>query len=96
MKTKIMHRKISAYHTSDPGEVLRLITEAEAITMPDALYNLGADIIATVQANAPEREASNTAAAYLLRIAYILQREGRLIEAPPKPKKPKKAAIDQP
>ena len=78
MKTKIMHRKICAGRTGDPGEVLRLIKDAEAITMPDMLYNLGADIIATVKANTPELEANDTAAVYLLRVAYILQKEGKL------------------
>ena len=90
MKTKIMHRKIHAYRTGDPGEVLRLIEEAEKITMPDTLYNIGADIVATVKANVRESEADDTAAVYLMRIAYVLHREERLVEAPPKPPRPKK------
>ena len=93
MKTKILKRNIKAYHTNDPGEILRLITAAEAITLPDMLYNLGADVIATVKANVPEREANDTAAVYLLRVAYILNQEGRLIEAPQKPPKKKSGGM---
>ena len=90
MKTKIMHRKIHAYHTGDPGEVLRLMKEAEAVTLPDQLYFIGNDIVDTVDANTPERDRAGAAAAYLLRVAYILQREGRFVEAPPKPPRIKK------
>ena len=85
MKTKMLHRKIVTPYTGKPEEALRLIKAAEAITLPDTLYNLGADIVATTRANAPEKEADGVTAAYLLRVAMILHKEGRLVEAPPKP-----------
>ena len=94
MKTKIMHRKIHAYRTGDPGEVLRLIKEAEAVALPEQLYNIGIDIVDTVKANTRDRDEAGAVAAYLLRIAYILHREGRLIEAPPTPERPRRISTD--
>lgn len=92
MKTKILHRRTLAYFTMKPGEVDRLMLEAEKITMPEALYDMAADIAATVQANTPDndREQPATMAAYILRYAYILSKAGELAEAPPKQPRKKK------
>lgn len=90
MKTKITHRNIQAYRTGDPAEIVRLLQEAEKLSLPEQLYNMGEDIIATVRANVQDRNVNGAAAAYLLRIAYIIQQEGRLTLAPPKPPRKKK------
>lgn len=87
MKTKMMHKTIHAHRTGDPAEVLRLLQEADKIALPEEAYKLAYDITKTVQANVRDRDEDATAGVYLLKIAYILNREGSLNLAPPKPEK---------
>ena len=87
MKTKMIPRRIHANRSGDPGEVLRLIQAADAITLSDHLHCIGFDIVETVNANTPELGRPGMIAAYLFRIALILHREGRLVEATLTPEK---------
>lgn len=87
MKIKMTPKVIQANRTGDAAEVLRLLQEADKITLPDQTYRLAYDITKTVQANVRDRDEDATAGVYLLKIAYILNREGRLNLAPPKSKK---------
>ena len=78
-----MQQNIRAYRTKDPVEILGLIQEAEKISLPEDLYSIGADIVDTVNANTPGRDRAGAVAACLLRVAYVLNQEGRLIEKKP-------------
>jgi len=51
--------------------------------LPEDLYSIGADIVDTVNANTPGRDRAGAVAACLLRVAYVLNQEGRLIEKKP-------------
>lgn len=90
MKLKVLTRSIIAYRTREPERIARLMKEAESVNLPESLYHAAADIGRTVHSNMRNAEqAAETAAAYVLRYAYLLSQSGQLVEAPPKPKKVK-------
>lgn len=92
MRKKIRLRKIIAKRTNDPGEIVRLLVEAEKIDFPERIYNLANDVFSTIEENLPHHATKDTAAAYLLKLAFILNREGQLELAPPKPPKAPRSA----
>ena len=87
MRKKMRYRKIIAQKTNDPSEIVRLLQESEAIIFPERLYNLATDILLTVEENLPAHVSKDIVASYLLRAAFILNRDGQLVLEPPKPPK---------
>lgn len=89
MRIKVCHRRIDALHTSDPGEIAKIMSEAEKIILPPNIMKTVADLSITIQNNAPykgEDESAATIGLYALRFAYLLNQSGQLVEASPKPK----------
>lgn len=80
MRKRIKLNQIIAERTNDPSEIVRMIDEAEKIDLPNELYALATDISRTVKSNIPKLTMEATVAGYLLRLAYVLNREGRLLQ----------------
>lgn len=92
MKTRIIKCHINAFYTYKPEETARLMNDGEKIRLPEKLIRQAADIAGSVLANTKEdnHDRASAVAAYVLRYAYLLNQQGELIEAPPKPKREKK------
>ena len=79
MKTKLIKKRVIKAYRSNPDEVLRLMNEADKITLSDNVYEIAIDVVRTVDSNIFDEYDKNTlTAVYLMKIAYILHKEGKL------------------
>ena len=102
MRTKIVRRRIISWQSHKPGLIDQIMSEAENVRLPQSIYNIAADLASTIRANvrrpnpeSEERDQSELTGAYLMRYAFLLQQQGKLVEAPPRKKNPPKKTTQQ-
>ena len=79
--TEIDKRRLGKYticssRTENREEIRDLMWSAMNVIIPEEIDNIGADVIDSVKSNTPEQELPVVAARYLMRIAYMLYRDG--------------------
>lgn len=99
MKTRLtLKRHIKALFTNDAESTARLMKEGEKIRIPDKILKQATDMILTVfeniKSNEEDFDRASIIAAYVLRYAYLLNRDKEFVEAPPLVKYKNKEKLD--
>jgi len=73
---KLEKRTISSSRTGDRSLISSLMWDATNVVVPEEIDNIGADVIESLKSNTPEQDIPVVVSRYLMRIAYMLYRDG--------------------
>jgi len=75
-RDRVSYRNISASYTKDPDEIRHLLYATKEVLLPESIEHIAIDVIESLKSSTPEQDVTIVTAMHLMKIAYLLYKEG--------------------